>query len=157
MSEKKILPQCLKSHKSLGLSKLSEIFKLVKNCQSCQKLSKLSELSKFSEIVMSPHHSDQMSQRLQVSRIVFVIVFVPKKIQRSSKEVPKKFQRSSKEVPKNFQKTSKKLPKKSSRKSSKLSKKIVRSCLLITLIKCLKGHRSLGSLFDVKSKSILSE
>jgi hypothetical protein len=24
---------------------------------------------------------------------------------------------------------------------------LVRSCLLITLIKCLKGHRSLGSFF----------
>ena len=71
--------------------------------------------------VMSPHHSDQMSQRSQVSRIapwryslnvfvfvtvfvfvfVFVIVFL-----------------------------------------------FVRSCLLITLIKCLKGHKSLGSLLE---------
>ena len=25
---------------------------------------------------------------------------------------------------------------------------LVRSCLLTTLIKCLKGHKSLGSLFD---------
>ena len=29
-----------------------------------------------------------------------------------------------------------------------LSLFLVRSCLLITLIKCLKGHKSLGSLFD---------
>ena len=28
--------QCLKSHKSLGLSKLSEIVKVVRNCKSCQ-------------------------------------------------------------------------------------------------------------------------
>ena len=28
-----------------------------------------------------------------------------------------------------------------------------RSCFLITLIKCLKGHKSLGSLCNVKSKS----
>ena len=30
---------------------------------------------------------------------------------------------------------------------------LVRSCLLITLIKCLKGFKSLGSLCNVKSKS----
>ena len=82
-------------------------------------------------------------------------------------EVPKRFQRSSKEVPHNFQrsskKSSKKVPKKFKKSSKKVQKKvqscqkIVRSCLLITLIKCLKGHRSLGSLFDVKSKSTLSE
>ena len=30
---------------------------------------------------------------------------------------------------------------------------LVRSCFLITLIKCLKGHKSLGSLRNVKSKS----
>ena len=71
--------------------------------------------------VMSSHHSEQMSQRSQVSRIalrwysqnvfvfvfVFVIVFVFVF------------------VFVNF---------------------LVRSCLLITLIKCLKGHKSLGSL-----------
>ena len=34
---------------------------------------------------------------------------------------------------------------------------LVMSCLLITLSKCLKGHKSLGSLCNVKSKSILSE
>ena len=38
----------------------------------------------------------------QVSRIVFVIVFVPKEFHISSKEVPKKFQRSSKKVSKKF-------------------------------------------------------
>ena len=41
-------------------------------------------------------------------------------------------------------------------KNPKKSNFSVRSCLLITLIKCLKGHRSLRSLF-VKSKSTLSE
>ena len=72
---------------------------------------------------MSPHHSDQMSQRSQVSRIapwrcflnvfafviVFVFVFVTVFL-------------------------------------------LVRSCLLITLITCLKGHKSLkvlcGSVFQ---------
>ena len=71
---------------------------------------------------MSSHHSEQMSQRSQVSRIalrrcsqnvfVFVFVFV------------------------NF---------------------FVMSCLFITLIKCLKGHKSLGSLCYVKSKSTVTD
>ena len=34
---------------------------------------------------------------------------------------------------------------------------LVRSCFLITLIKCLKGHKSLGSLCNVKSKSTVSQ
>ena len=37
----------------------------------------------------------------------------------------------------------------------KKSKKIlVRLCLLITLIKCLKGHRSLGSLFVCQNQKV---
>ena len=39
----------------------------------------------------------------------------------------------------------------------KIVKMLVRSCFLITLIKCLKGHKSLGSLCNVKSKSTVSE
>ena len=31
---------------------------------------------------------------------------------------------------------------------------LVRSCFLITVIKCLKGHRSLGSLFNVKKQKV---
>ena len=66
---------------------------------------------------MSPHHSDQMSQRSQVFRValwrcslnafvfVFVFVFV-------------------------------------------MIFFLVRSCLIITLITCLKGYKSLGSLFE---------
>ena len=42
-------------------------------------------------------------------------------------------------------------------KFPKLVKMLVRSCFLITLIKSLKGHKSLGSLCNVKSKSTLSE
>ena len=34
---------------------------------------------------------------------------------------------------------------------------LARSCFLITLIKCLKGRKSLGSLCNVKSKSTLSQ
>ena len=34
---------------------------------------------------------------------------------------------------------------------------LVRSCFLVTLIKCLKGHKSPGSLCNVKSKSTVSE
>ena len=33
---------------------------------------------------------------------------------------------------------------------------LVRSCLLITLIKCLKGHKSLGSLCNVVKALIVS-
>ena len=43
--------------------------------------------------------------------------------------------KNAKNFPKMFQKFSTNVP------------KIVRSCLLITLIKCVKSHRSLGSLF----------
>ena len=56
--------------------------------------------------------------------------------QRNSKKVPKKFK-------KKFKKSSNKVPKK-----VQSCQKIVGSCLLITLIKCLKGHRSLGSLMS---------
>ena len=38
-------------------------------------------------------------------------------------------------------------------KLSKIVKMLVRSCFLITVIKCLKGHWSLGLLFNVKNKS----
>ena len=80
--------------------------------------------------VMSSHHSEQISQRSQVSRIalrrcsqnvfvfVFVIVFVFVF------------------VFVNF---------------------LVMSCFLITLNKCLKGCKSLGSLCNVKSKSTVSQ
>merc|ERR1712175_2784 len=102
-----------------------------------------------------------VSQMSQISRIVFVIVFVPKKFRRSSKKVPKKFQKSFKKVPEKFQKSSKKVPKKFQKSSKKVSKKVskkfqkvpkistflVRSCLLITLITCPKGHRSLRVLY----------
>ena len=44
-----------------------------------------------------------------------------------------------------------------SQKLSKIVKMLVRSCFLITVIKCLKGHRSLGSLFNVKNKKWLSD
>ena len=42
-------------------------------------------------------------------------------------------------------------------KISKMVKILVRSCFLVTLIKCLKGHRSLGSLFNVKNQKWLSQ
>ena len=34
---------------------------------------------------------------------------------------------------------------------------LVRSCFLLILIKCVKGHKSLGSLCNVKSKSTVSQ
>ena len=39
----------------------------------------------------------------------------------------------------------------------KIVKMLVRSCFLITVIKCLKGHWSLGLLFNVKKQKWLSE
>ena len=79
--------------------------------------------------VMSPHHSDRMSQRSQVSRValwrcflnvfVFVIVFVFVFV-------------------------------------FVIVFFWVRSSLLITLIKCLKGHKSLGSLSEGVLKMYLS-
>ena len=40
------------------------------------------------------------------------------------------------------------------KKLSTIVKMLVRSCVLITVIKCLKGHRSLGSLFNVKKQKV---
>ena len=40
---------------------------------------------------------------------------------------------------------------------SKIVKMLVRSCFLITLIKCLKGHKSLGLFLSVKSKRCMSD
>ena len=124
--------------------KLSKKIKIVKNGQFYQKLSNLTKLSTKIVIknchqklssknvikifkncqVMSPHHSDQMSQWSQVSRIallrcslnvfvlviviVFVFVFVFVFV---------------------------------------IVFFWVMSCPLIALIKCLKGHKSLGWLF----------
>ena len=80
-------------------------------------------------MVMSPHHSDQMSQRSLVSRValwrcsqnvivfVIVIVFVFVLV---------------------------------------IVFLLVRSCPFITLIKCLKGHKSLGSLCSVVKTLIVS-
>ena len=80
--------------------------------------------------VMSPHHTDQMSQRSQVSGVAFwrcslnvfvfviVIVFVCVFV---------------------------------------IVFLLVRSCLLITLIKCLKLHKSLGSLWCCVFKRCLSQ
>ena len=42
-------------------------------------------------------------------------------------------------------------------KMSKIVNMLVRSCFLITLVKCLKGHKSVGSLCNVKSKSTVSQ
>ena len=43
---------------------------------------------------------------------------------------------------------------KNCQKWSKIVKMLVRSCFLITVIKCLKGQWSLGSLFNVKNQKV---
>ena len=57
--------RCVKSHKSLGLSKLSEI---VRNCQSCQKLSKLSKIVKVVRNCQSRQKLSKLSEILKVVR-----------------------------------------------------------------------------------------
>ena len=117
------LNKCLKGHKSLGLL-LGGVLKMYLSLSLSSSFSLSLSLSFFGSGHVSSDHSNQMSQRSQVSRIalwgcslnvfvivyVFVIVFV-------------------------------------------LVFLLVRSCFLITLIKCLKGRKSLGSLCNVKSKS----
>ena len=105
--------------------------------------------------VMSPHHSDQMSQRLQVSRIalwrcslnafVFVIVFVfvfviviVFLLVRSCLLITLITLRG----------CSLNVFAIACVLVSVIVFWLVRSYLLITLIKCLKGHKSLGSLFE---------
>ena len=55
------------------LSKLSKIVKIVKIVENCQKMSTIVKIVKKNcqnvGQVMFPHHSDQMSQRSQVSGI----------------------------------------------------------------------------------------
>ena len=58
------LNKCLKGHKSLGLL-LGGVLKM--SLSLSLSLSLYLSLSIF--LVMSPHHSDQMSQRSEVSRI----------------------------------------------------------------------------------------
>ena len=67
-----------------------------------------------------------------------------KKFQKCSKKVPKKYPKSSKKNPKKFQNGSKKVPKKFQKNSIFLVRS---SCLLVTLITCLKGHKSLRVLY----------
>ena len=117
-----IMFKCFKGHKYIGslyggalwmYLSLSLSLSLYLSLSLSMSLSLSLWLSFFGQ-VMSPHHSDQMSQRSQDSRIAlwwssiiaFVFVFV-----------------------------------------YAIVCFMVMSCLLVTLIKCLKGHKSLGSLF----------
>ena len=75
-------------------------------------------------------------------------------------EIVKKLSKLSKKIVKTLKncQNSQKLYKlskivKNCQKFQKIVKVLVRSCFLITLIKCLKGHKSLGLLCNVKSKS----
>ena len=108
-------------------------------------------LSLFFGHVMSSHHSEQMSQRSQVSRMalrrcsqnVFVFVFV-------NFFGHVMFSHHSEQM---FQWSQ--VSRMAHRRGSQnvfvfviVFVNLVMSCLLITLIKCLKGHKSLGSLFN---------
>ena len=141
------LIKCLKGHKSLGLL-FEHALKMSFSSSLSLSLYLYFSLSFFGQ-VMSPHHSDQMSQRSQVSRIalwwcslnVFVFV-ISLSLYLSLSQVSRiALWRCSLNVfvfvivfvfvyvfvIVFF---------------------LVRSCLLITLIKCLKGQKSLGLLFE---------
>ena len=112
---------------------MSKIVKIVKNCQ------KISRLLKIVKIVKN-------CQRL--SKIVKKIVKTLKNCQNSQKlsnvvKIVKIVEncQNCQNCPKNVKKFN----------------MLVRSCFLITLIKCLKGHKSQRSLCNVKSKSTVSE
>ena len=126
-------------------------------------------LAMFFGHVMSSHHSEQMSQRSQVSRIalgrcsqnvfvfvfvivfVFVFVFVNVFLVMSCLLITlNKCLKGNKSLGLLWVGVLK------MSLSLSLSFFLVRSCLFITLIKCLKGPRSLGSLCNVKSKSTVS-
>ena len=129
------------------LLRLSKIIKIVRNCQDWWKWSKFSK-----KIVNIVEHYQNWQKLSKFSKIF-------KNFQKFSKIVKncQKLSKLSKIVKtlKNCQKcqNSQKLS-----KLSKIVKMLVRSCFLITLIKCLKGHKSLGSLFVCQLvKSSVSE
>ena len=111
---------------------MSKIVKIVKNCQ---KLTKLSKIFKNCQISKNCQKMSKLSKIVKIFKIVKII----KNCRKMSKifKIVKKFQ--------NCQKFS---------KLSKIVKMLVRSCFLITVIKCLKGHWSLGSLFNVKKQKV---
>ena len=111
--------------------------KIVKNCQNCQNCQKLSKLSKIVKIVKNCQNCQKLSkivktcQNCKIHQKLSKIVKIVKNCQKKFKIV-KKFQ--------NCQ---------ICQKIVKIVKMLVRSCFLITVIKYLKGHWSLGSLFNV--------
>ena len=110
------------------MSKLPKLSNLSKNVINCKKLSELSTSLNLSKL----------SKSFNIVKIVkifenFQIVKIVKNFQDCR-------------IVKNFQDC-----------QTKIVKMLVRSRFLITLIKCLKGHKSLGSLCNVKSKSTVSQ
>ena len=109
------------------MSKLFTFVKLVKICQQISKIVKLSNIVKLSKIV-----NNCQKKIKKLSKIVKNC----QKLQKLSKIV-----KNCPILSKNCQKC---------KKLYKILKMLVRSCFLITVIKGLKGHRTLGSLFNVK-------
>ena len=114
---------------------------MVRIVKICQNLSKLLRWSKIVKIVENGQNCQKLSTLLKIIKIIKIVKTL-KNCQKMSKHS------------KNFQTIE------NCQKLSKLSKKVVkmsvRSCFLITLIKCLKGHKSLGSLCNVKIKRSLT-
>ena len=98
-----------------------------KTVKNCQKLSKIFKLVKKCQKCQNSQKGQKLSKMSKLSKIVQTIKHC--------------------ENCKNCQNCE------NCWKMSKIVKMLVRSCFLITLIKCLKGHKSLGSLCNVKSKS----
>merc|ERR1712020_535651 len=140
------LNKCLKGHKSLGL---------LLECVLKMSLS----LSIYFGHVMSSHHSEQMSQRSQVSRIalrrcsqnVFVNLFLVMSCLFITLNKCLKCHKSLGLLLGGVLKMSL-----SFSLCLSLSIFLVLSCLLITLNKCLKGHKSLGLLLGGVLKMSLS-
>ena len=108
--------------KMLKNSKLLGLFQIIKNCQN---------ISKFVKIFKNCQLCKKL---LKFSKIIKKIVsFLLLKLEFYFVKTVKKI-----EIVKSSQNCFKKI---------KIVKILVRSCFLITLIKCLKGHKSLGSLF----------
>ena len=111
--------------------------KFVRNCQDCWKWSKLSKIVNIVENYQNCQNSQKMSK---LSKIVQTIKNCQKlsKLSKIVKVV---------KIVENCWKLSKNV--KTCQNFQKNFKMLDRSCFLITLIKCLKGHKSLGSLCNV--------
>ena len=115
------------------MSKLSEIVKIVENGKIVKKSSTLLKIIKIVKNVKTLKNCQKCQKLSKMSKLSKIVQTI-----------------------KNCENCWK-MSKKMSKLLKKIVKMLVRSCFLITLIKCLKGHKSLRSLCNVKSKSTVSD